>query len=93
MTMHKTDLVAAVAVQAKLTNNKADLAVTALFEQITNALARDETVGLTGFGSFTAKARAARMGQNPQTGASISIAARKAVVFKPGKVLKDSLNN
>jgi nucleoid DNA-binding protein len=90
--MHKTDLVAAVATHTDLSKDKADLAVAALFEQITNALSRKETVTLIGFGSFTPSARAARVGKNPQTGARIDIAARTAVVFKPGKALKEILN-
>jgi len=44
-----------------------------------------------GFGSFEVKARAARTGKNPATGETIKIAASKAVVFKAGKALKDSV--
>lgn len=90
--MNKTDLVAAVAAHTDLSKDKSDLVVSALLEQITNALSRKETVTLIGFGSFTPSARAARIGKNPQTGASIDIAARTAVVFKPGKTFKETLN-
>jgi nucleoid DNA-binding protein len=90
--MHKTDIVVAVANKLELSANKADLAVSAFIEQITNALSRGETVSLLGFGSFNVSERAARTGRNPQTGAVIQIAASKNVTFKPGKALKDAVN-
>jgi DNA-binding protein HU-beta len=90
--MHKTDIVVAVANKLELSAHKADLAVSAFIEQITNALSRGETVSLLGFGSFNVSERAARTGRNPQTGAVIEIAASKSVSFKPGKALKDAVN-
>ncbi|HWV15284.1 MAG TPA: HU family DNA-binding protein [Cellvibrio sp.] len=90
--MNKTDLVTAVAAQADLSKEKADAAVSAIIEQITNALSRDESVALVGFGSFNQSSRAARTGRNPQTGATIEIAASKSVSFKAGKALKDAVN-
>lgn len=91
--MHKTDIVVAVANATGLSVSKADLAVSAFFEQITNAASRGETVSLVGFGSFTPSERAARTGRNPQTGATIQIAASKSVSFKAGKALKDAVNS
>ena len=91
--MHKTDIVVAVANKLELSAHKADLTVSAFIEQITNALARGESVSLLGFGSFVVSERAARTGRNPQTGATIQIAASKNVSFKPGKALKDAVNN
>ena len=90
--MNKSDLVNAVATQADLTKDKADAAVSAILEQITNALSRDEAVALVGFGSFSQSHRAARAGRNPQTGAVIQIAASNGVNFKAGKALKDAVN-
>lgn len=90
--MNKSDLVNAVAAQADLTKDKADAAVSAILEQITNALSRDEGVALVGFGSFSQSHRAARTGRNPQTGAAIEISASNGVSFKPGKALKDAVN-
>lgn len=90
--MNKSDLITAVAAQADLTKDKADAAVSAIVEQITNALSRDESVTLVGFGTFSQSHRAARTGRNPQTGAEIQIAASNGVNFKPGKSLKDAVN-
>lgn len=91
--MHKSDLIAAVADATDLSKDKADLAVSAILEQITNALARNEAVSLVGFGSFSQRARAARTGRSPKTGETIQIAASNSVGFKPGKALKDALNS
>ncbi|MDA0345644.1 MAG: HU family DNA-binding protein, partial [Proteobacteria bacterium] len=49
------------------------------------------TVSLVGFGTFSVRHRAARMGRNPQTGAAIQIAASKVPGFKAGKGLKDKV--
>lgn len=86
--MNKIDLVASVAAQTGLSKDKADTVVSSFIEQITNALSRNESVALIGFGTFSPVARAARQGRNPRTGAVIEIVARNNVVFKPGKALK-----
>ena len=90
--MNKTDIVVALANTTDLGVNKADLVVSAFIEQITNALARGESIALLGFGSFNVSERAAREGRNPQTCATIQIAASKTVSFKAGKALKDAVN-
>lgn len=89
--MRKSDVIAQVADTADLNPRQAEAAVNAILEEITNALARDHSVNLVGFGSFSVKTRAARSGRNPKNGESINIAASKAPVFKPGKGLKESL--
>jgi nucleoid DNA-binding protein len=91
--MKKSDLVAKVIDTADISQHDADNAVTAIFEHITNALARKDDVSLVGFGSFVVKARAARMGRNPSTGDAIEIAASNNVQFRPGKSLKDAVND
>ena len=90
--MRKAEIVADVVAAADISERKADEAVSAVFEQITNALARGETVSLVGFGSFTVKDRAARTGRHPQTGADLQISASRYPLFKAGKMLKDSVN-
>jgi DNA-binding protein HU-beta len=61
-------------------------------DAITAELAKGGSVALTGFGSFQVKDRSARIGRNPQTGESISIAASKVPGFKAGKSRKDAVN-
>ncbi len=90
--MNKAELIDVIAVNADLSKADATRAIESVLDTITNALKAGDTVNLVGFGSFAVKARAARTGRNPQTGAAINIAASKAPVFKPGKALKDTLN-
>ncbi|MBT2668984.1 HU family DNA-binding protein [Bacillus sp. ISL-4] len=89
--MNKTDLVNTVATQADLTKGDAKKAVDALFETISNTLAKEEKIQLVGFGTFEVRDRAARTGRNPQTGEEIQIAASKVPAFKPGKELKEAV--
>ncbi len=91
--MNKKDLVDAVASSAGLSKVDSESAVTATFSVIADALASGDSIAVPGFGNFVVKDRAARQGRNPQTGATISIAASKAVGFKVSSVLKKSVNS
>ncbi|WP_428911977.1 HU family DNA-binding protein [Niallia sp. Krafla_26] len=89
--MNKKELVRAVATQSELTQLDATKAVDALFETISNTLAKEERIQLIGFGTFEVRERSARKGRNPQTGEEIDIAASKVPAFKPGKELKEAV--
>ncbi len=89
----KGDIAQAIAEQAKLSKNDAHNALEEIMEQIGLALGRGEDISLIGFGSFQIKERAERAGRNPKTGEALTIAAHKAVHFKPGKALKDAVNS
>jgi len=91
--VNKAELIDAVAESADLPKASATRAIDAVLESITAALKAGDSVSLVGFGAFTVKARPARTGRNPQTGASIQIAAAKVPGFKAGKALKDSVNS
>ncbi len=90
--MNKTELVAAVAEKAGLSNKDAAKAVAAVFDAVADTLKAGDKVALVGFGTFSVKERAAREGINPLTGAKIKIAASKVPAFKAGKALKDAIN-
>jgi DNA-binding protein HU-beta len=90
--MNKSDLVAAIADNSGLSKADAARALEATTSAISGALASGDSVAITGFGSFLVRARAARTGRNPQTGASIQISASNAPAFKAGKLLKESVN-
>ena len=90
--MNKTELVEFIDTQADLSKAKAAEAVDAFVEAVTTSLKKGKDVTLVGFGTFTISKRAARTGRNPQTGATIKIAASKAPKFRPGKSLKDAVN-
>jgi len=89
--MTKTDLIDAVADRAELTKVDAKKAVDAVDAVIAVTLARGEKVTWTGFGTFEVRARSARMGRNPQTGAPMRIPATKTPAFRAGKSLKDAV--
>mgnify|MGYP000638277298 FL=1 len=90
--MTKADLVNAIAEKAGLSKADAEKALKAVTDAVTDALKADEKVSLVGFGTFSVGERAARQGQNPQTGAKINIPAAKVPKFKAGKALKDAVN-
>ena len=90
--MNKSDLVSAIADSAGLTKADAGRAVDAFVDSVTGALQAGDSVSLIGFGTFTVRDRAARMGRNPRTGEAINIKASKNPAFKAGKALKDAVN-
>lgn len=61
------------------------------FEEIAGRLATGGRVELRGFGSFTTRAREARMGRNPRSGEEVAVSAKRAPYFKPGKEMRDRL--
>jgi DNA-binding protein HU-beta len=89
--MNKSDLIEAMAEGADISKSAAGRALDALVDAISVALKNGDNVSVIGFGTFSVKARAARTGRNPQTGASIEIAASKTPSFKAGKALKDAV--
>jgi integration host factor subunit beta len=66
--------------------------VDTVFDEITAALSRGDRVELRGFGAFSVKTRAARVGRNPRTGEAVSVPDKKLPFFKTGKELRDHLN-
>jgi DNA-binding protein HU-beta len=90
--MNKGELVDAVAASAGLSRADATKAVDGVLDAIQSTLSQGGSVGLVGFGTFSVKARAARMGRNPRTGEAIQIKASNVPGFKAGKGLKDAVN-
>ena len=91
--MNKTELIDHIADAADLSKASATRALEATLEGITASLKQQEPVALVGFGTFLVRERAARKGRNPQTKEEIDIPAASVPAFKPGKALKDALNN
>lgn len=91
--MRKSDIIHEIVNTTNISPRDADNVLAVTLEHITNALARNEIVQLSGLGSFVVKSRAERSGRNPQTGELITIAASNQVQFKPGKHLKEQVNN
>jgi DNA-binding protein HU-beta len=90
--MNKGDLVNKVAEGAGISKADATTAVNTVLEAISDTLKDGGKVTLIGFGTFSVSHRAARAGRNPQTGATIQIAAKNNVKFKAGKELTEAVN-
>ena len=90
--MNKTELVEAIAKKSGLSKKTSEAALNAFTETVGKALKKGDKIQLVGFGTFEVAKRAARTGRNPQTGATIKIAASKTPMFKAGKALKDLVN-
>ena len=67
--------------------------VNRIFDEITGALSKGDRVELRGFGAFSVRERAARVGRNPRTGESVNVPAKRAPFFKMGKELKERINS
>ena len=90
--MTKADLVEKVANEADMTKKDAEQLVEIIFDSITETLNRGEKIELRGFGSFRVRERNSRKGRNPKTGSSVDIPAKRVAYFKPGKELKELIN-
>ena len=90
--MNRMELVAAIAEQTELSKKDVEKALKAFTDVVADELKKGGKIQLVGFGTFEVSERAAREGRNPQTGATMRIAASKAPRFKAGKALKDALN-
>ena len=90
--MNKTELIDHIAQEADISKAAAGRALDAVIGGVKGTLKKGGSVTLVGFGTFAVGKRTARTGRNPKTGESIEIAASRSAKFKPGKQLKDSLN-
>ncbi len=90
--MTKADLVEVVARAADLTKKDAEVVVEEVFAAIIESLNRGEKIELRGFGSFRIRQRNSRRGRNPKTGDTVDIPAKAVPYFKPGKELRELIN-
>lgn len=95
MSLTKSELISKVAARQSLsllTEKDIELAIKALLEQMVEALAEGQRVEIRGFGSFSLHHRPPRVGRNPKTGESVSVGSKYVPHFKPGKELKERVN-
>lgn len=90
--MSKNDVIERIAEQAEISKAAASRALDAAFDAITEGLKKEGKVTFVGFGTFSAKKRAARNGINPLTKQAIKIPAKTVASFKAGSKLKDAIN-
>jgi integration host factor subunit beta len=91
--MTKSELIARLAAaNPHLYHRDVERIVTTVFDEIATALGRGDRVELRGFGAFSVKERASRVGRNPRTGAAVDVSAKYVPYFKTGKQLRERLN-
>lgn len=91
--MTKSELIELIAArQTQLSLKDVELAVKAIIEQMAETLASGERIEIRGFGSFSVHRRASRIGRNPKTGEPVSLAEKYVPHFRPGKELRDRVN-
>ena len=92
--LNKSDLIERIAAkQLNVTEATVEEAVKTMIDQMIGTLATDHRIEIRGFGSFALHHRDPRVGRNPKTGDSVKVAAKAVPHFKPGKALRDAVND
>ena len=92
--MTKSELVEIIASkQAQLSVKDVELAVKTIIDLMSQTLSQGQRIEIRGFGSFSLHFRAPRAGRNPKTGESVQLTAKHVPHFKPGKELRDQVND
>jgi DNA-binding protein HU-beta len=87
----KQEFIQRVSAKSGLNSRDAGKAVDAFLETVTDALRSRDSINFTGFGKFSAAARAARQGVNPRTKERVEIAATTVPKFTAGSQLKSAV--
>ncbi|WP_296305846.1 HU family DNA-binding protein [uncultured Desulfovibrio sp.] len=91
--MTKADFIENIAAKSNLTKAAAERVLNAFLAAVEESLVEEGKLTLTGFGTFSVETRQARQGRNPRTGETLTIAEGKMIKFRPGKMLKDALED
>lgn len=93
LSLTKSELIEIIArKQPHLVHKDVEMAVKTIVEEMSNALAGGDRIEVRGFGSFSLHFRPPRVGRNPKTGESVALPGKYVPHFKPGKELRDSVN-
>ena len=91
--MTRSDLVEELAAHfGQLTHRDAEFAVKAILDAMNDALVRGNRIEIRGFGSFSVNYRSPRIGRNPRSGASVAVPEKRVPHFKPGKALREAVD-
>ena len=90
--MNKEELIAEISKKTKVSKKDASLILSATIDTIQSQVKKGNKVTLVGFGTWASRKRAARTGRNPQTGATLKIAAKTVPTFSAGKGFKALLS-
>ncbi len=91
--MNKNELIRSIRKKSGLTNQEAKKALQCLTNTIAYHLSKGEDIQLPGFGTFRVRETKEKAGRNPQTGEALTIPAKTIPAFKPGKALKEAVQN
>jgi integration host factor subunit beta len=92
--MTKSELIEMIArTQSHLPQKDVELAVKCMLEHMSHSLSSGERIEIRGFGSFSLHFRPPRIGRNPKTGESVALPGKHVPHFKPGKELRDRVDN
>ncbi|MDH3355341.1 MAG: integration host factor subunit beta [Chromatiales bacterium] len=92
--MTKSELIEKLAEQLEqLPAKDIELSVKTVIEQMSQSLADGDRIEIRGFGSFSLHFRPPRVGRNPKTGESVTLGEKYVPHFKPGKELRERVNN
>lgn len=91
-TITRADLCEAVYQKLGLSRAESSELVETVLREISDTLAKGETVKLSSFGSFVVRQKGERIGRNPKTGVEVPITPRRVLVFKPSNVMKARIN-
>ncbi|MBC7676478.1 MAG: integration host factor subunit alpha [Rhodoferax sp.] len=88
-TLTRMDLSEAVFREVGLSRNESALLVESVLAHMSDALASGTTVKISSFGTFSVRAKSARVGRNPKTGDEVPISPRRVLTFRPSHLMKD----
>lgn len=90
--MIRSELIKYLSEKVGVTHEVAELALSTIFNSMTEAMAKDESIEIRGFGSFKVRHYEGRKGRNPKSGEIISVHPKRRPFFKVGKELKERVN-
>lgn len=92
--MTKSELIELIARrQTQFSQKDVELAVNQIIDSMIQSLSNGDRIEIRGFGSFSLHDRKARTGRNPKTGEKVQLSAKKVPHFKPGKSLRDRVDD
>ncbi len=91
--MTKADIIENIYEKVGISKKETAKVIHVIFDTIKETLENEESVKVSGFGTFSVRRKRARRGRNPQTDEEITISARKVITFKASNVLKDLVNS
>jgi integration host factor subunit alpha len=88
----RVELYDAVYRKVGLSRSESSAFVELVLKEISDGVARGETVKLSSFGTFTVRQKSKRMGRNPKTGVDVPISPRRVIIFKASAIMKQRMN-